>query len=170
MSLPTARGTFCVLLEVPQPFVLKICSKLFLDKVFYLFSHASTNQNNVRFIFLAITPAGHDREFTWSTSSSCNIAIIQLCITGLPFQPGTNQRGLAWGESSRHTAHYLGAGLAPDRHGGSVQVISQFPSIFVVFVTLGILSWICYEADFDCRTTMPGIPVKLGDLSFMRFS
>uniref|UniRef100_K1Q752 Exonuclease domain-containing protein n=1 Tax=Magallana gigas TaxID=29159 RepID=K1Q752_MAGGI len=40
-------------------------------------------------------------------------------------RPGTNQRGLAWGESSRHTAHYLGAGLAPDRHGGSVQVLNS---------------------------------------------
>ncbi|XP_061172077.1 casein kinase I-like isoform X5 [Saccostrea echinata] len=40
-------------------------------------------------------------------------------------EPGTNQRGLAWGESSRHTTNYLGANLAPDRHGGSVQVLNS---------------------------------------------
>ncbi|XP_056022986.1 casein kinase I-like isoform X3 [Ostrea edulis] len=42
-----------------------------------------------------------------------------------PKKPGANQRGLAWGESSRHTSNYLGANLAPDRHGGSVQVLNS---------------------------------------------
>ncbi|XP_022329969.1 casein kinase I-like isoform X3 [Crassostrea virginica] len=49
-----------------------------------------------------------------------------------PHEPGANQRGLAWGESSRHTAHYLGANLAPDRHGGSVQPYPALLSHYTV--------------------------------------
>ncbi|KAL5005111.1 hypothetical protein ScPMuIL_018567 [Solemya velum] len=40
-------------------------------------------------------------------------------------QPGSNQRGHAWAEQPRHGHNYLGAGLASERHGGSVQVVSS---------------------------------------------
>ena len=39
------------------------------------------------------------------------------------FQTSSNPRGQAWCEPPRHTGNYLGANLAADRHGGSVQVI-----------------------------------------------
>ncbi|XP_041371763.1 casein kinase I-like isoform X3 [Gigantopelta aegis] len=37
----------------------------------------------------------------------------------------TNQRGNAWGEQPRHSNNLLGANLAADKHGGSVQVVSS---------------------------------------------
>lgn len=45
--------------------------------------------------------------------------------TPVPTKPSSNQRGHAWGEHPRQINSYLGANLAADRHGGSVQVVSS---------------------------------------------
>ncbi|XP_067666934.1 casein kinase I isoform X2 [Haliotis asinina] len=42
-----------------------------------------------------------------------------------PTRTISNQRGHAWGEPSRHPNNLLGANLAADKHGGSVQVMSS---------------------------------------------